>query len=87
MSKEATISIRIDNKLKSETEDVLRLIGLNHSTAINMFYSQIIMRGGLPFLPHIPNKETLTTFEATDKGEGLTEYETLEDLIKDSKNW
>jgi hypothetical protein len=32
---------------------------------------------------HKPNKETLKSMEKTEKGEGLTEYKTIEEMIND----
>ena len=52
------VIIRIDEKLKKQTKDVLAKQGLDMSTAIKMFFSQIVIEKGLPFLP-THNQETL----------------------------
>jgi DNA-damage-inducible protein J len=41
--------IRIDSVLKEDAADLFRDLGLDMSTAINMFLRQCVMRGGLPF--------------------------------------
>lgn len=49
MAKTATVSMRIDAKTKEETEQVLESIGLNMSTAFNMFCKQVVIHQGIPF--------------------------------------
>lgn len=51
------LTIRIDEKLKSETKKTLERQGLDMSTAIKMFFNQVVIEKGLPFLPtHDPKK-------------------------------
>ena len=45
------VTIRIDEKLKRETKKTLEKQGLDMSTAIKMFFNQIVIEKGLPFLP------------------------------------
>ena len=45
----ATIQVRIDAGLKSETESVLKSMGLSMSTAIHLFCQQVINHGRIPF--------------------------------------
>ena len=47
--KNAYINTRVDSKTKSEAEAILNELGINISTAINMFLSQIILKEGIPF--------------------------------------
>ncbi len=47
----ANVIIRIDEKLKKQTKSILEKQGLDMSTAIKMFFSQIVIEKGLPFLP------------------------------------
>lgn len=49
MAKTATVSMRIDEQTKHDTEEVLQSLGLNMSTAFNMFCKQIVAKQGLPF--------------------------------------
>ena len=46
---QTTISIRIDNDLKSEAEAVCSKIGLNLSAVTNVFYRQFVRTQGIPF--------------------------------------
>jgi addiction module RelB/DinJ family antitoxin len=43
------ISIRIDDSVKEQTDAILSELGLNMSTAFNMFARQIVRQGGIPF--------------------------------------
>lgn len=54
----AKINIRIDAETKSKAFEVLNLLGLNATEAINLLFKQIIYTQSIPFeikLP--PNKE------------------------------
>ena len=40
---------RIDTDLKNNAEGILSQLGISPSSAIQMFYSQIILKKGIPF--------------------------------------
>ncbi len=44
MAEATTLSVRTDKTLKEEVGKILRQLGLNHSTAINMYYRQILTK-------------------------------------------
>lgn len=46
-----TIHVRIDKETKEEANEVLDSLGLDMSTAIKVFLSQVIQNQGLPFTP------------------------------------
>lgn len=46
-----TLNIRIDEKTKANAFRVLSKVGLDMSSAIKVFLSQVIIEGGLPFTP------------------------------------
>ncbi len=48
-SKEAVVRARVDERLKRESEDILRQLGLSQAEAIRMFFTQVVLRRGLPF--------------------------------------
>jgi addiction module RelB/DinJ family antitoxin len=48
-TKEAVVRARVDSKLKRDSEDILRQLGLSQTEAIRMFFTQIVRRRGLPF--------------------------------------
>ena len=45
----STININIDKKTKEEATEVLNSLGLNMTTAINLFLNQVIKHDGIPF--------------------------------------
>ena len=53
--------IRIDTEIKKQATELFSKIGLDMSSAVNLFLYQCVLRGGLPFSVEIPkyNKETL----------------------------
>lgn len=55
--KTANINARIDLNIKTQAEAILSRIGLPRSVAIDAFYRQIIMHGGIPFSLTIPESK------------------------------
>ena len=47
--KSANIYARIEPDIKKQAEDILSSLGLSASSAINLFYKQIILKKGIPF--------------------------------------
>ena len=54
------ISIRMDSELKSRADALFDELGMNMSTAFNIFVRQALREGGIPFEVKLntPNKET-----------------------------
>ena len=54
------ISIRMDSDLKSQADALFSELGMNLSTAFNIFVRQSLRDGGIPFEIKMdqPNKET-----------------------------
>lgn len=50
-TKKATIQVRIDEDIKSQAVEILNDLGMDASTAINVFLRQVIAENGLPFQP------------------------------------
>ena len=64
-TKTANVNARIDQNVKSQAEAILARIGLPRSVAIDLYYRQIIMHGGIPFAltipePRLPVREELS---------------------------
>ena len=60
----ATIQVRTDNKLKKDAMKVLENLGLDLSTAVNMFLVQIKLRKAIPFEVRTENGFTPAQEEA-----------------------
>lgn len=80
--KDAFVRARIESDLKDKVEAIFQQLGLSTTDAIRLFYYQVALRHGLPFPIALPNEETMLTFEATDKGEGLTYCDDADDMFK-----
>lgn len=55
MAKSANLFARIEPDLKENAEAILNVLGISASSAITMFYKQIVMHNGIPFELKIPN--------------------------------
>ncbi len=60
MAKDTVINIRIDSATKQAIEALYAQFGITVSDAVNIFFHQSLMEGGLPFAMKKPryNKET-----------------------------
>ena len=45
----AQVNIRMDDSLKEKADILFEDLGLNMTTAVNMFVRQVIRQGGIPF--------------------------------------
>lgn len=55
MANTTAVYARIDTDLKNNAEEILSKLGITPSAAIQMLYSQIILTGGMPFQPKLPD--------------------------------
>jgi len=83
MAKTTTISARIDPNIKKRAEQVFRELGLTSSQAITLFYKQVELQQGLPFIVKIPNDLTAETLESARSRSNTESFNTVEDLFDD----
>lgn len=83
MAKTTTISARIDPNIKKQAEQVFRELGLTSSQAITLFYKQVELQQGLPFIVKIPNDLTAETLESARSRSNIESFNTIEDLFDD----
>lgn len=82
MSKDAYINVRIDRRLKTQAEKVLRAVGVSTSDVITMLLRQVVLTKGVPFDVRVPNKETLDAMAELDSGGGeVSAASTRETLV------
>lgn len=79
------LNIRTDKFTKEQAEKIFNQLGLNISTAINMFLIATIRENGIPFELRIdtPNKETIEAIEEGRKilnDPNTPKYSNIEDL-------
>ena len=83
------MSIRMDTELKKQADAMLSDMGLNMTTAMNMFLRQVVRQGRIPFeiATDIPNVETLAAMkEVDDMISGkipAKKYTSTDELFKD----
>ena len=53
-AKSANLFVRLEPDVKEEAEKILDILGISASSAIDIFYRQIILQRGLPFDVKIP---------------------------------
>ena len=59
MAKTSNLYVRIEPDVKEQAERILDTLGIPASSAINMFYKQIILHRGIPFEVKIPENVPL----------------------------
>ena len=74
--------VRIDSEIKKQAVELFSALGLDMSTAINLFLYQCVLRGGLPFNIELPkyNNETVEAMEEAlkiSKDPNVEGYETM----------
>lgn len=79
------LNIRIDKNVKQSAEKIFDDLGLNMTTAINIFLRQVVREKGIPFdvKLKVPNETTLAAFEEGKKllnDSSAPSYNNLEDL-------
>lgn len=67
MANTSPVYARIDKNLKDSAERILSQLGISPSSAIQMLYSQIILRNGMPFDVRLPLELDNLTEEEFDR--------------------
>jgi len=85
MQKTDVIHMRVSPEIKQTADTILRKLGMSTSDAINIFLSQVILRGGLPFevcLP-TPNETTLSAMHDAESGNNLHRFDSPAAMFKE----
>ena len=83
----ANVNVRIDGIVKAEAEAIFLELGLTPSTAINLFYKQVIRTGSIPFKIQLekPNRKTVRAIKEAGRMEkhpnNKKVYNSVEELI------
>ena len=87
------MSIRMDTELKKQADAMFSDMGLNMTTAMNMFLRQVVRQGRIPFeiATDIPNAETVAAIkEMDDMLSGkipAKRYSSTKELFEDLESW
>lgn len=79
--------IRIDETVKAQATSLFNDLGMDMSSAVNIFLRQCLLRGGLPFTVEVPNYsqktlEALAEAKQISRDEAVASYDNLADLKK-----
>lgn len=71
--KNVNVTFRTDDNLKKQAEVLFSELGLNLSTALNIFLRQAVREQQIPFQisKRVPNEITLSAMDDAEKGEAL----------------
>jgi DNA-damage-inducible protein J len=84
INKTEIVRARIEPKIKKNAENILKRLGVSHSTFINMSYRAVVEANGIPLSLHIPNKETAAVLKAAQKTSERKKYshaKSVSDLV------
>jgi addiction module antitoxin, RelB/DinJ family len=83
--KNVNVTLRVDEDLKKQADDLFSELGLNLTTAFNIFLRQSVREQQIPFqvTMNVPNAVTLAAMDAAEKGEDLYgPYDSVSDLME-----
>ena len=84
MANTSAVYARIDTNLKANAESILSQLGISQSSAIQMLYSQIVLKNGKPFELKLPSSKPLAVGAMT-REELDAELQKGVDSIKEGK--
>jgi len=77
--------IRIDSGIKKQASALFGRLGLDMSSAVNLFLHQCVLRGGLPFSVELPTYnqkvlDAITEAKKISRDPDVPGYDSMEDL-------
>ena len=82
--------VRIDEDLKKQAIELFNQLGIDMSSAMNIFLRQCVMRGGLPFAVEIPQYQyKVEVLEAMEEAKRISRdpnvksYTNLQEMFED----
>ena len=90
MANTTNYTCRLDNDVKAQSEAIYNALGMNLTTAINVFLRESIRVGGFPFDVRLnrPNLETLAAIaeaEQLAKDSAVKKYSDVEEALAELK--
>ncbi|MDO5399288.1 MAG: type II toxin-antitoxin system RelB/DinJ family antitoxin [bacterium] len=90
MANVSNVSFRIDSDLKAQADTLFAQLGMNMTTAFNIFLRQAVREGCIPFNITIntPNSETIAAMLETERllNDPSTKRYDVEDALKELKS-
>ena len=92
MANTTNFTVRMDSNIKKQCEAMYGELGLNLTTAINVFLRQSLRVGGFPFDIRLntPTKETVAAMQEAEriaKDPSTKRYNDVEEALKALKEW
>jgi len=89
MANVSNVSFRIDSELKSQADTLFSQLGMNMTTAFNIFLRQSVREGRIPFdiTINTPNSETIAAFLEAERmlKDPTTKHYDVEDALRELK--
>ena len=79
-------NIKIDPELKEQAQELFESLGMNLTTAVNIFLRQSVREQAIPFRigEPVPNAETLQAIRDARRGVGLSRgFTSVKELMED----
>jgi len=86
MAKTSIINIRTEAETKKQIENLFLKFGISVSDAVNIFFHQSLMNGGLPFKMELPkpNAETIASMEDVNNNLNMSRtFDNVDELMRD----
>lgn len=83
----ANLTMRIDDELKKQAEELFNELGMNMTTAFTIFAKQAVREQRIPFSisMDIPNADTIRAIEEVRSGVNVSRvFSSVEELMEDS---
>jgi len=80
------MTIRINNELKKEAQGIFENLGMDMTTAINVFLRQVVYHKGFPFEIKLkePNEVTYAAMDAAESGKDMYgPFDSVEALMEE----
>jgi DNA-damage-inducible protein J len=77
----AMLTIRTDDRLKKAVGATLKRLGLNYSSAINIYFHAIQETHGIPFPVKLTNQDTIDAINELDSGKGES-FDKVDDMLR-----
>lgn len=91
MNKNTNVSFRIDSDLKNQADALFSALGLNMTTAFNMFLRQSVREGRIPFevTINIPNSEAISALLESIQlaNDPNTKKYNVDEALEELKKW
>lgn len=83
----STISIRVNETLKEQAQSLFKELGMDMSTAVNIFLTQTVREQRIPFVigVEVPNAETIAAMKEVEEmaRNGGHGFSSVEEMFKE----